>query len=129
MMFARLPILLEKIQQPPGDADGWWQEFIKRGQFSNGSTDDGWLVEQLKKAASEIGQMIKDGLITFLSDLAKGTVYMLSPFVEWGAKSAICIIFLAVYCSDGADKKLISKGVIIFIIYVLFMGIRGVMLR
>jgi hypothetical protein len=104
------------------------ESFWERGRYSDGTSDQGWLAEQLKTAFKELGKTLKDGFLTFLNDLAKGTVYLLSPFIEWGAKSALVILILAIYCTNGEDKKNISSGIKIFIVYIIWMAIRSAVL-
>jgi hypothetical protein len=73
-----------------------------------------------------IGDQVKDSLKDFGSWLIHGLFDILSPFIEWGAKSIIVACIVIYFCTE--DKRAISTGMKFFFIYLIFMMIRGVIL-
>lgn len=118
MPIKKLFILLEEEKE----------SFFDRGRYSGGTPDEGWMARELKAAWADISESFKEGLIDLLQEAGKGLINILTPIVEWGSKAALVVIILSIYCTDGEDKKMISKGILIFIVYVIFMSIRGAVL-
>lgn len=83
--------------------------------LAESGSSSGWLVDLIKDAIKKLGNWI-----------IKGLVYTLSPFVIWGCK--IIIVWCIVIYFLNQDSKQISTGMKVFLIYIIFLMIRGAVL-
>lgn len=69
---------------------------------------------------------IGESIIDLIIDIFKGIFIILTPFFEWGSKTIIIICCIMFYCTR--DKRLVTKGMKWFFVYIAFLMMRGVMI-
>lgn len=82
---------------------------------TSGTNDNGWFGDKFKKALVDFGYWFVHGLFD-----------LLSPFVEWGCKLVIVWCIVTMFCTK--DTKSITAGLKAFLIFLVFIMIRGAIL-
>lgn len=95
----------------PDQDNGWFGKFVERGKVEvpeDAGLAGGWLVDELKKAFSWLGNTVLD---------------YIGPFVNWGSRIIIISCFIIYFCSG--DRKYMSAALKWGIIFLLYTVIRS----
>lgn len=86
----------------------------------------GWLGDKLESSTQWFGESFRKALVDFGKWLVNGLFDILSPFIIWGCKLVIVWCIVTFFCTG--DKKCLTLGMKSFLIYLIFLMIRGVLL-